>query len=986
MITPPKSTIGAMYDDAGKGRRMCMNDRYSDAAGRGACTKNGGLASTAKRRKAKPKPKAAPAPIRRKAAPKAPSSEITTPKAEMTAPAPAKLKGVQVYPFVLPQMGGGSGDAGEITVDFNKERVSVRFDKELEELSFLDERNRKSNLGLARFKPNKKTGIWERKISASNVALTNDAFTNINQFLKSSIPLLDETKQPAPAVERPDSPASGKDLSAVEGLVFNLDQEQKKDLSEKLYEEAYSMYEVRKRYGDLWENKGLFSPRKNDKRKAAMFHILNYDAVAMVLGKPLFFDTLKEPRFKQEVARLYKDYAGEMPINVRAIARHIKEVEAKVAPITEADIAQYINDIDQKKAENAFMFFSYQPEKLGENRRRLYASNVAFLKKLADKWPAERQAEAQALFENARTRLKEAVLNILAKQSRVANWAVVGPANFSVAQQERRKASLYKAMEDYESKVLKATKRLNFQNVSTREAKKAAYTNNAREAQVYPFEGGRVVLDFAANRLKIINDSIPPPEVRAMYKANAFKWSRANKAWQRILTFTAVADTNRMLLTQIPNPFAKSISGMRSARKVIGNAPALGAIVTKSTAFTQCADGTYSTAKKYPCRTRGGVAQVQKAFFKTGGKSDACLSRYGFKYADTYLVPLDQITTDEAKFQNRFNAFSQDSAGKIVEAVKAGRFNWGLFDPVILLKNPAYPKYVVLSGHSRTAAFRKLAAQKASAGGRTFAAIPAKIIETDLNTAQNIALNSNTLATPETILERAAYYRDLIRRGADRADVQERVKATELKNAALVWSLTYLNPRGKTMAALQALQGKDLTSNKNLEVLASWIGQTREAFPELSDQHENEMYDFLKMEYGKSFTRLPDFKQKIRTIIAQRSNLYDTFNPDTPLNLFQTTTKSSYALDYEAQERALKEEIKKQTKEIERQRATLAARLADKSPTERAREIERLLMRKNQALNTSRLKLIQLQQTKGNVLKAERSAPGLFGIRRRIIL
>lgn len=468
-------------------------------------------------------------------------------------------------------------------------------------------------------------------------------------------------------------------------------------------------------------------------------------------------------------------------------------------------------------------------------------------------------------------------------------------------------------------------------------------------------------------------------ETLAFFKKKGFKLNEKTGLWERkispkkpILANKIIEFTNEQLGTKIPLlPIPEE-----------GN-PALGAIVTKSTAFTQCADGTYSTAKKYPCRTRGGVAKVQKAFMgRRGGATDACLSKYGFKYADTYLVPLDQITTDEKRFQNRFTAFSSDSAGKIVAAVEQGRFNWGLFDPVILLKNPAYPKYVVLSGHSRTAAFRKLAQQKRKANGQGFAAIPAKIIETDLDTAREIALNSNTLATPESVIERAAYYRSLIERGTPREEVKKKVQATELKNWTLVWSLTYLNPRGKTMAALNALQGKDLTSNKNLEVIASWIGQTREAMPELSDFHENEMFDFLRMEYGKSFSNLREFQQKVRTIIAQRQTMFETFKPDTPLNLFATTSKSSYQLEYEARERDLINKVRELDKEIKRKRTTLVQRLKGQglSETQRRAELDRILAPLESALKTQQIKLAELQRTKGDVLKAERSAPALFGI------
>ena len=45
------------------------------------------------------------------------------------------------------------------------------------------------------------------------------------------------------------------------------------------------------------------------------------------------------------------------------------------------------------------------------------------------------------------------------------------------------------------------------------------------------------------------------------------------------------------------------------------NRHSIGAIVKPTNKFTRCQDGTFSTAKKVPCRTRGGVHSVQKSFF-----------------------------------------------------------------------------------------------------------------------------------------------------------------------------------------------------------------------------------------------------------------------------------------------------------------------------------------------------------------------------------
>lgn len=410
---------------------------------------------------------------------------------------------------------------------------------------------------------------------------------------------------------------------------------------------------------------------------------------------------------------------------------------------------------------------------------------------------------------------------------------------------------------------------------------------------------------------------------------------------------------------------------------------AIGAIIDKNSLkeTTRCSDGSYSTAKGKPCLTRGGVHKVQKSIFEVfkGGKressSDKCLNALGFPYFETFWVPLNSINTDEASFQNRRAKYSKESASKIIEAVQEGKFLWGVFDPIILWLNPQDKKLYVLSGHSRFNSFKELDKLGLSAQGKKFDRIPAKIVETDFETAKRIALNSNSLATPETLLERTYYYRALLDSNMPKDTVKETIKRMELGNFALIWSWVHLNPDGKAMDALRAFEGKDITSNENLKQITNWLGSTREKFPILSDFHENEMFDFLiKGGYGKQFTRLPDFQEKIKTIISQRETMFTSLEPDQPLNLSATTTKSHYQLEYESR----LNEAKKRLSDMQAER-TKALQQLQKDKASRA-EIDRILEPQDKAIRTQELKLAELLKQKGQVLTAERSAPGLFGI------
>lgn len=61
------------------------------------------------------------------------------------------------------------------------------------------------------------------------------------------------------------------------------------------------------------------------------------------------------------------------------------------------------------------------------------------------------------------------------------------------------------------------------------------------------FNGGRVVVCNADERMRFYFDKMPSAEVRALMKRKAFKWSPKNGAWQRQLTANCKFDTKRIL-------------------------------------------------------------------------------------------------------------------------------------------------------------------------------------------------------------------------------------------------------------------------------------------------------------------------------------------------------------------------------------------------------------------------------------------------------
>lgn len=192
--------------------------------------------------------------------------------------------------------------------------------------------------------------------------------------------------------------------------------------------------------------------------------------------------------------------------------------------------------------------------------------------------------------------------------------------------------------------------------------------------------------------------------------------------------------------------------------------------------------------------------------------------------ADTWLVPLRDILTNEKLFQNRTDSFSMESVDRIVQAVENNTFKWQVFDPILLWQSPT-GKLFVLSGHSRFEAFNRLSKINAKVQGKDFNNIPAKIINVPEAEAVRIALMSNTLSTPESVTERAIFYRQLLQNGTSTKEVTETAKMYEGKNAIFIINIAYLDPNGKTFNFLRRYQRKsDTDEYRAAHNIANWIG------------------------------------------------------------------------------------------------------------------------------------------------------------------
>lgn len=382
-----------------------------------------------------------------------------------------------------------------------------------------------------------------------------------------------------------------------------------------------------------------------------------------------------------------------------------------------------------------------------------------------------------------------------------------------------------------------------------------------------------------------------------------------------------------------------------------------------------CKDGTYSDhAGPGACRWHGGLLSADPIEGGGGG------SRLG-----VIDIPLAKLQTKPEWFQNRTDGFSTRSVDNIVNAVRSGAFSWGAFDPITAWESPDGQLYV-LSGHSRTEAFGRLYAAGAKAAGRDFSRIPGKILRgiTEQD-ARRIAMESNTLSTKESDMERAAYYRRLrLQDGATTKDIDQAARRMEGRNANQVIALSYLDPDGKTWAALSSLQEAEDQSRGIMANVARWIGNARRSLPQLTTAHENELYDFLITghAYGTAKGQISnerEFQNRLQAVVHRRTT-FGVFDQAAPLNIYNLASKSPVEQTYDAQLEEARQKVLSLERELKDKTASYAARGAKE---ERIKELTAGL---EAGLRRARIEYQNLVQARGRMMEAAKNELNLFQI------
>lgn len=190
--------------------------------------------------------------------------------------------------------------------------------------------------------------------------------------------------------------------------------------------------------------------------------------------------------------------------------------------------------LNQEALRTAWYGVSFDPEKTAEGFESEYNETLEIFfenVKNAD-ITEEQKAECISYWEN---RLYNQAMKYIGMQSRCMSAMVVGPAKFPVKSQEKKHNSAMKALDDYLYTADKMTKTVIFDRYMTAEQKQQK------------IDDVEVVENINDNRLQLFFDGKPEQEMINKLKANGFRWSPKNKAWQRQLTDNARIALKRVL-------------------------------------------------------------------------------------------------------------------------------------------------------------------------------------------------------------------------------------------------------------------------------------------------------------------------------------------------------------------------------------------------------------------------------------------------------
>ena len=269
-------------------------------------------------------------------------------------------------------------------------------------------------------------------------------------------------------------------------------------------------------------------------------------------------------------------------------------------------------------------------------------------------------------------------------------------------------------------------------------------------------------------------------------------------------------------------------------------------------------------------------------------------------------LSLEKLTTSLKDFQGRAKEYSQQTYDRIVNEAKNGTLNLSSIPPIQIWRDPKTNNFIILAGHSRTKAFTDLANGNIEFSEKytksDFKNINSQIVEAEtLQEAQKIAQESNQGAV-QTVVDNAKYVREsLLPTFANRSQAKSKLSALYGMAWVKIHALANLNPKGKAMQMLKQFQDAlESKSYRDAETIAEWTGKARAEFKNLTNAHEDEIFEYLlKNDKVKTY-------QEFSQLLNNRVNGIQEFNQNEPLNFENKVGRGSNEVEIVKQIQDLK--------------------------------------------------------------------------------
>lgn len=123
--------------------------------------------------------------------------------------------------------------------------------------------------------------------------------------------------------------------------------------------------------------------------------------------------------------------------------------------------------------------------------------------------------------------------------ARVMNWFITGPARFPVERNRKRMEIERRRGDEFYAHANGAAEWVRRRLRSAEKATLSEQASQIEHAEI-EFPGGRLVRNTTLDRIQLVFDGKPEPDVIAELKSRAFRWSPREGAWQRQLTRNGV--------------------------------------------------------------------------------------------------------------------------------------------------------------------------------------------------------------------------------------------------------------------------------------------------------------------------------------------------------------------------------------------------------------------------------------------------------------